>query len=455
MFRSPRMCIASLAILLGLGLLIACIIGLSAEPKGSAAPSDTTVSTSSTNSTAATQPTVSTPPAVVKEKTVTIGATGDILLHKNVIRSGYDKATDSYDFSHIFQYLASYVGAYDYAVGNMEGTLAGDKDGYDYSGYPQFNAPDAIVTAAKDAGFDMLLTANNHSYDTQSHGFHRTQQVIASAGLDYTGTRTDAAAKNYLIKDVQGIKIAMSCYTYDTRQDTSGRISLNGITLSAEDALRINTFNKNHLDEFYGRLEQEISAMRAEGADAVMLFIHWGDEYHTTPNKTQKAIAQKLCDLGVDVIVGGHPHVIQPMEMLTGSEDAAKSTLCLYSLGNAVSNIRKGPSYPGETEDGILFSVSFAKYSDGTVLLERADVLPYYVNRYRDAETGLYRYPLIPLELPQDQWKSAFQLTDDMVELCQASLKRTQAVLGDTLQEANAFLAQQQAQTEQALGVQN
>lgn len=433
------------------------------EPSESTAATEPTEKTEPTETTQPTQPTettVPTEPPIIKESTATIGATGDILLHQQVIDSGYQNDRNIYDYTYIFEHLAQYVGAVDYAIGNMEGTLSGNKDGYNYGGWPSFNAPDAIAEAAKNAGFDMLLTANNHAYDKGHHGFHRTQEVIGNLGLDYIGTRKEVNDKNYIVKDVNGIKIGISCYTYDTRTwNDEHKISLNGIILSEENALLVNTFNEAYLDEFYTKLSGEMTQMKAEGAEVIMLFIHWGDEYYTTPNNAQKKIAQGLCDLGIDVIVGGHPHVMQPMEMLTSTVDPDRKTLCLYSMGNAVSNITHldksptGEHRPYECEDGMLFTVTFAKYSDGTVIVESTDVLPYFVNRHYNSILERNMFPIIPLNIPEDQWQSTYDLTDTMLVNCKNSLKRTNAIIAEGLANANEFFSQQQADVEAELGV--
>ena len=458
--------VGALSIILAVLLIVAVFILPGLMPNTPTEPTETTLSTEDSNptetteETTPTETTAPTDPPIIKESTATIGATGDILLHQQVIDSGYKNAEGIYDYTYIFKELAQYVSAFDYAVGNMEGTLSGN-DGYEYSGYPSFNAPDSIAEAAKDAGFDMLLTANNHAYDKGHHGFHRTQQVIEGLGLDHIGTRQDVNAKNYIIKEVNGIKIGMTCYTYDDRTwNDEHKITLNGIPLKEEDVLLVNTFNPAYLDEFYTKLSAERDLMKAEGADVIMLFIHWGDEYHTTPNSSQKKVAQGLCDLGIDVIVGGHPHVMQPMELLTSTTDPDHNTLCLYSMGNAVSNITHrdkspttGEPRPYECEDGMLFSVTFAKYSDGTVIIESTDVLPYYVNRYYNSDLERNMFPIVPLVLPQDEWQSTYDLTDDMVYNCKKSLERTNAIVGEGLASANEFFSQQQAETEAELGV--
>lgn len=449
---------ALLCILLGvLGLLAAFFLvptdsTIPTEPSLSAPPSAPATEAPTDPPTEA--PTEApTEPPVVKENTVTLGATGDILLHDNVIRSG-EISDGTYDYNYIFKNLVGHIGKLDYMVGNMEGTLASTDNGYPYQGYPQFNAPDAIAVAAKNAGFDMLLTANNHSYDTRSVGFFRTQQVISQLGIDHIGTRPTLDTPNYLVKDIGGIRFGMVCYTYNTGIADNGSVSLNGIPLTDEDSQLINSFSYSKLDAFYEKLSGEMEAMKNAGAEMIVLYIHWGDEYNTTPNATQKKMAQALCDLGVDVIVGGHAHVMQPMEILTSTIDPARSTLCLYSLGNAVSNIVKSTSHPAECEDGMIFTVRFAKYSDGTVIVESADVIPYYVNRHRNETGDGYYYPLIPLDLPKEQWKDAYGLTDSWVERCEASLKRTEAIMREGLDASNAFLTQQQAQLEAVLGVQ-
>lgn len=391
---------------------------------------------------------------IVKQSTATIGATGDVLMHDLVIQSG-KQSNGTYDYHHIFEYLDDYTSTLDFAVANLEVTLGGTENGREYSGYPSFNCPDAIVEALKDAGFDMLLTANNHSYDTGNTGFHRTQQVVSDAGLLHIGTRPSVEDKSYTVQDINGIKVGMICYTYNTGQDAEGTVSLNGIPLSGADSQLINSFNYYQLDTFYEKLDSEVEAMTAEGAEALVIFIHWGDEYHTTQNSTQEAIAQELCNMGFDVIVGNHAHVPQPVELLTSQTDEDQKTLCLYSTGNAVSNIYRSDSRPPETEDGMLFSFTFAKYSDGTVVLEGAEILPIwnprYYYRYQDAELSV-NYRLLPLD-PQTQWQTAYSLNDTLLDYCEESYERTQSIVAKGLAEANVWYSAHQAEVETQLAL--
>jgi poly-gamma-glutamate synthesis protein (capsule biosynthesis protein) len=294
----------------------------------------------------------------------------------------------------------------------------------------------------------MLLTANNHSYDTGYTGFIRTQQIIADRGLEHIGTRLNVADKNYAVQEISGIRIGMICYTYNNGTDKNGNVSLNLHELSEEASALVNSFCPWELPSFYEKLTRDIANMRADGAEAMMLYIHWGEEYQTTPTVAQKEMAQELCDLGIDVIVGNHAHVIQPVELLTNSKDESKKTLCLYSMGNAVSNIRGSSKYPSHCEDGLLFQVTFAKYSDGTVILESAEILPTWVNRYN--ENGISKFRILAMDGDSpEKWRQDMGLTDELLEKCRASYDRTQEIVAGGLVEANAHFAKMQAETEE------
>lgn len=435
-------------------LIVAAMTMEAPQPQGRETIASTETSEASTQ-TEAPPTTEETEPPIVKQSTATIGATGDILMHDMVIQSG-KQSDGTYDYHHIFEYLDDYTSALDFAVANLEVTLGGTENGREYAGYPNFNCPDAIVEALKDAGFDMLLTANNHAYDTGNTGFHRTQQVVSDAGLLHIGTRPGTEDKTYTVQDINGIRVGMVCYTYNTGQDADGTVSLNGIPLSNANSQLINSFSYYRLDTFYEKLDSEVEAMTAEGAEALVIFIHWGDEYHTTQNSTQEAIAQKLCNMGFDVIVGNHAHVPQPVELLTSETDEGQKTLCLYSTGNAVSNIYRSNTRPPETEDGMVFSFTFAKYSDGTVVLEGAEILPIwnprYYYRYQDTDLSV-NYRLIPLD-PQSDWQTAFRLNDTLLDYCNESNRRTQSIVAEGLAEANAWYSAHQAEIEAQLGIQ-
>lgn len=389
-------------------------------------------------------PTEETPQLV---STATVLSTGDILMHGKVINSG--KQDDgSYNFDSIFQYVKSYSQAADFSVANLETTLCGTDNGYAYAGNPKFNCPDAIVDSLKGAGFDMLLTANNHADDTSLVGYKRTLNVVREKGLDTLGTYLSADEQKWTIEEVNGIKIGMVCYTYSDGFSQNGYPLLNYNEVGENGILNYFTYDK--LPEFYTQLQGYLDEMKAAGAEATVVYLHWGEEYKWKtgegPNANQTAMAQKLCDMGVDVIVGGHPHVVQPVDLLTSGTDAEHKTIVLYSMGNAVSNQRKEEmqqSEPtGHTEDGVLFCVTFAKYSDGSVCVDSAELIPTWVNMH--ANSGATEYNILPLEeSTAAQWQAQFGLTDTQLANAKASFDRTQALTLTGMEKVQSYLAQQ------------
>ena len=374
--------------------------------------------------------------------TATIGAMGDLLMHEPIFRHAA-QGDGSYDFEFIFRYLKEYTEKLDYAAANLETTLCGTDNGYSYSGYPHFNCPDGIVDSARDAGFDMLLTANNHSYDTTLVGYKRTLEVVREKGLATLGTMLTPEEDKYSIVDVNGIKIGMIAYTYATSVTSDGRPSLNGNAALSQVGI-VNYFMENNLEAFYTELEQRLAQMKQDGAEATIVYLHWGVEYLLEENSTQRAIAQKLCDLGVDVIIGGHPHVVEPIDLLESTVDPNHKSVILYSMGNAVSNQRQGNLSmisTAHTEDGVLFAVTFEKYSDGTVYLAGAEVVPTWVNMH--SNNGSREYNILPLDIDKkEEWTSLFNLTQANYDAAVKSYDRTMEIVGEGLTECQTWLEQ-------------
>ena len=378
--------------------------------------------------------------------TATVLSTGDILMHISVINSGKQE-DGSYNFDSIFRYVKSYTQAADFSVANLETTLCGTDNGYGYSGNPRFNCPDAIVDSLKDAGFDLLLTANNHAADTDLVGYKRTLNTVRDKGLDTLGTYLSADEQKWTIEEVNGIKIGMVCYTYSEGFSQKGYPVLNYHEVAENGILNYFTYDK--LPEFYTQLQGYLDEMKAAGAEATMVYLHWGDEYKWKtgegPNSNQTAMAQKLCDMGVDVIVGGHPHVVQPVDLLTSSADPEHRTIVLYSMGNAVSNqrIKEMESEPtGHTEDGVLFCVTFAKYSDGNVYVDSSELIPTWVNL--NSNSGSTEYNILPLEeSTSSQWQAQFGLTDSQLADAHSSFDRTEALVQTGMEKVQTYLNQQ------------
>ena len=376
--------------------------------------------------------------------TATVGAMGDLLMHKPVFDTAR-QSDGSYDFSSIFRYIKDAVSTLDYAIANLETTFGGDK--YVYQGNPAFNCPDPLIDAVKDAGFDMLLTANNHAGDTMNDGIQRTIEVVRDAGLATLGSQL-SGENRYSVVDVNGIKIGMVCYTW-AYADYGSSFSLNGLT-PVKDEGQMNYFANNNPDKLYNELGPILEGMKADGAEATMILLHWGQEYQLTENAAQQKMAQKLCDMGFDVIVGGHPHVVQPMAVLESTEDPGHKAYCIYSLGNAVSNQRNGyvSLCPGaHGEDGVLFTVTFEKYSDGKVYVAGVDALPTWVNM--QSNTGVKEYNIVPLDKEAEDTWSELGMTADQVKLAGQSYERTMKIIGEGLTACQDDLAQAKADREQ------
>ena len=380
------------------------------------------------------------PPAPVS--TATILSTGDLLMHKKVINSGKQE-DGSYDFESIFRYIAPYTGKADYAVANLETTLCGTDKGFAYSGNPKFNCPDALVDSARDAGFDMLLTAINHSMDTTIVGYKRTLEVVREKGLATLGTYLTPDEQKWTMLDINGIKIGVMCFCYSDGFAPNGNPVLNYNEVPEPGLLSYFTYDK--LPEFYAQVQTYLDEMKAAGVEATLVYMHWGEEYKLSANKDQQAMAQKLCDMGVDAIVGSHPHVLEPVDLLQSTTDPGHATVVLYSLGNAVSNQRKEEMTTlttGETEDGALFSVTFAKYPDGTVCLDAVELIPTWVNMH--ANSGKTEYNIIPLDVSiATQWQERFGLTDVQILNAKASLNRTNQIVSQGLEKVQSYLSGQ------------
>lgn len=364
-----------------------------------------------------------------KETTATVMSIGDIMVHSPQLNGALNSSTGDYNFDCYFKEIAPYFAASDLNVGNLEVTFGGN-DGREFTGYPLFNTPDSLADSIKNAGFNLLLTSNNHCYDTGISGLKRTAQVLKQKGIEFTGTKETDSDPSYIIKQVNNINIGIINYTYETQCLTEGRKYLNGNPVSPEATNLINSFNYDKLDAFYTEIGTYLKEMDTKGAEFKVVYIHWGNEYQTYSNTYQKSIAQNLCNIGVDMIIGSHPHVIQPIELLT-SEDSQNTTVCLYSMGNAVSNQRQElmTSCPtGHTEDGMIFQFILKKTKAG-VHLDSIDLTPTWVNKY--SVNGKNNYTIYPIEDPNDLGKYSFNAT--ALSKAQKSYERTKEIVAEGL----------------------
>lgn len=277
---------------------------------------------------------------------------GDAMQHTAQLDAAR-RAYGSYDYSEYFCEVDSYISAADYAVVNLETPLAGRP----YSGYPCFNAPDSYAAALKDAGFDLFLTANNHTLDRGDRGLRRTISALDSLGLDHIGTYASLSRRLEsipFVKDINGFRVGFLNYTYGT----------NGINPGPDVVV-------DYIDT--ALIRRDVAMARKNDAEIVCVTIHWGEEYSLLPNKSQRQLADFIHSLGVELLIGSHPHVIQPMEMRYNPLDSLDRSLTVYSLGNFISNMKTR-----DTRGGVMVKVDLIRDLHGVAHVLRASYVPVF-----------------------------------------------------------------------------
>lgn len=240
---------------------------------------------------------------------------GDIMQHESQMRAAFDPVSQSYDYSELFRNVQHLLQPADLAIGNLEFTFGGKPN----TGYPAFSAPDELVGAIRNAGFDVMVTANNHSVDRGRAGLERTLRVLDSAGLVHTGTFADTLdyLNHYpLVVERKGFRISLLNYTYGT----------NGIRVRKPNVV-------NHIDST--QIVKDLARAVNQRTDAIIVVFHWGDEYMQVPTEAQRRMADLCLAHGAKLVIGSHPHVLQPMVWNRDTDQAV-----VYSLGNFVSGQR-------------------------------------------------------------------------------------------------------------------
>ncbi len=300
--------------------------------------------------------------------TLTLMFIGDVMSHMPQVDAA--RLPDgTYDYAPCYRFLAPYIASADICIANMEVPLAGAP----YSGYPQFSCPDAMMSQLFDAGVDVFLTANNHTCDKGAKGIRRTIQVMDSLGIPHVGTyldSTDFQQRNPLMVERDGFRVAVLNYTYGT----------NGIPAP-------NPFIVNMLDS--AAIARDIARARELKADYIVVMPHWGIEYERKQNKGQKGYANYMYECGADMVIGGHPHVVQPITLENRDQYGVAQRITAYSLGNFVSNQRKR-----YTDGGIIVKCEIVRDTNGTVRVTDYEYLPYWV--YRGVCFGKYQYYILP-----------------------------------------------------------
>lgn len=280
-------------------------------------------------------------------KTAQVVANGDILLH-DVLYTSAEKPDGTYDFTPYFEYVKERISKADLAIGDFEGTISPD---YPLAGYPLFNAPSSIANAMQSIGYDVVDLAHNHILDSGLDGALNTQSTFERLGLSTIGIyKKDRQSENFLIKKVNGIKIAILGYSY-------GYNGMESNLTDDEQEKHLSDFNKD-------KMKAEIQEAEAK-ADVTIVMPQSGTEYALEPTEEQQSLYRSMIDWGADVVLGGHPHVVEPAETIVKNHE---KKFIIYSMGNFISNQRYETLEDIWTERGLLMDITFEKKAKKTII---------------------------------------------------------------------------------------
>lgn len=309
------------------------------------------------------------------DTTFTLTALGDVLCHNTQYWDAYNKDTDTYDFSYVFDDIKLYTQTGDLCIANLETSFAGKERGY--SNYPTFNSPDNLAFSLKKIGVDIITTAGNHCLDMGLSGLSRTIDVLDEADISHLGTyKTQEERDSVFIKYVKGIKIAFVDYTYGT----------NGIPVPSDHPYCVNLIDKN-------LIKNDIEAAKKENPDMIIACMHWGTEYQTSANNEQKDLADFLFQNGVDVIIGNHPHVLQQMEKrtITLEDGTIKDGFVIYALGNFICD-----QNAENTRNSIILNLNITKHENGKITIDKADYIPIYM--YKNTNVSIKKFKVLDIQ---------------------------------------------------------
>ena len=342
----------------------------------------------------------------------TMCAIGDVMCHNTQYWDAYDKNTNTYDFSYVFDDIRSYTSQPDITIGSLETSFAGEERGY--SNYPRFNTPDALAYGLKGIGVDILSTAGNHCLDMGFSGLCRTIDVLDTAGISHLGTyKTQEERDTLLIKDVKGVKIAFINYTYGT----------NGIPVPSDKPFCVNLIDKD-------LIKKDIESAKSQNVDIIVACMHWGTEYRTTANDEQKELADFLFQNGVDIVLGNHPHTLEPMEKRTVTLDdgSTKDGFIIYALGNFICD-----QNAENTRNSIILNLTITKLTDGKISIDKAEYTPIYM--YKNPSLSIKRMKLLDIEKTLSNYENG---TDTSIgqsnySYLKEQLEKTKSIVGEEI----------------------
>ena len=344
------------------------------------------------------------------DTTFTLTAIGDVMCHNTQFMDAYDINTGTYDFSYVFDNISSYTKTADICIGNLETSFAGEDRGY--SNYPTFNSPDSLADSLKRIGVDVLSTAGNHALDMGFSGLSRTIDVLDKADISHLGTyKTQEDQDKVLIKYIKGVKIAFINYTYGT----------NGISVPSDKKFCINLIDKD-------LIKKHIETAKNQNADIIVACMHWGTEYQTKQNSEQEELADFLFQNGVNVIIGNHPHVIQPMEKrtVTLEDGSTRDGFVAYALGNFICD-----QNAVNTRDSIILNLKITKHTDGSITIDNYDYVPIYM--YKDSSVSKHKMKILDINKTIYNYEHNLDdsITEKIYNLMKTELDRITKILND------------------------
>lgn len=344
--------------------------------------------------------------------TFTLTSLGDTLCHNTQYWDAYNSKTDEYDFSYVYEDIKNYTLSSDITIGSLETTFAGKEKGY--SNYPTFNTPDSLATALKDIGVDVVSLAGNHALDYGYSGLCRTIDVFNNIGLSHLGTyKTAEDQEKILIKDVKGVKIAFINYTYGT----------NGIPLPSGKEFCVNLIDKDFI-------KKQINQAKEQNVDMIVACMHWGTEYRTTANSEQKDLANFLFENGVDVILGNHPHVLEPMEKktITLQDGTTKDVFVVYALGNFTADQRAEI-----TRDSAILNLTITKNSNGKISIDKVNYIPIYM--YKNTNVSTHKFKILDIEktIKDYEEEKNTSINSTVYNNLKKQLEKIKSILGDEI----------------------
>ena len=341
----------------------------------------------------------------------TMTAIGDTLCHNTQYWDAYNSSTKQYDFSYVYDDIKDYTSSADITIGSLETTFAGEDMGY--SNYPVFNSPDSLATGLKDIGVDVISLAGNHALDYGYSGICRTIDVLDNVGISHLGTYKSAEDQDkILIKDVKGVKIAFINYTYGT----------NGIPVPSDKPYCLNLIDKD-------LISKQIKQAKEQNVDMIVACMHWGTEYKTSANDEQKELADFLFKSGVDIILGNHPHVLEPMEKktITLDDGSTKDVFVVYALGNFTADQRAEI-----TRDSAILNLDITKDSDGKILINKVSYVPIYM--YKNSAAKVHKFKILDIEKSIANYDSGdTSIGSSVYSNLKVQLQKIRDILGDEI----------------------